>query len=101
MAVELTAQLPKTTFTRPVDPEESLYYEFRHAYGISLIPGYYITKHIRMRMEYLYANYSTHKFQRILDITAPPPETLYLHVDIKGKVHPETHTFLLGLDYQF
>lgn len=74
-----------------------------HVTGLNLGVGsaIYLTKHIRMRLEYLYTDYQAHKSHRTLNILVPPPENIRVNLDINTKIHPKVHTFMLGFDYQF
>lgn len=54
----------------------------------------YLTKNIRLKLEYLYTNYAT---QKINNNIAPEG----VKIAIETKIQPQVHTVMLGADYQF
>ena len=144
LGAEITAQMPKTTYTDSEAPDKFHTYEFIHAYGVNFVPGYYITnrnllylkigarrgkfaykdfpsaeypilntsfystglnlglgtemyltKNIRLKLEYFYTNYTRLKFISNLAL----PENITVVVD--SRIQPHVHTVMLGVDYQF
>ena len=151
LATELTAQFPKTNYSKTTN-EDTPHYKFYNAYGINLVPSYFVTRHssiylkigvtrgkfgsqdfvssephtawntsfyatgfnlglgsaiylsknLRISLEYLYTDYQTHKFHHAILNNMPAPSPIhYIYLDVDGKIHPKIHTFMLGFDYQF
>jgi opacity protein-like surface antigen len=62
--------------------------------NLGLGMGMYLTKNVRLKLEYLYTHYATQKFTSHLVVDD-------VSVVVDTKIQPQVHTVMLGADYQF
>jgi len=74
---------------------------YSNGLNLGIGSGIYLNKHIQLRLEYLFTAYQTYEAQRNINIVVPPPDNIDVNVNIKTKIQPKMHTFMLGLIYQF